>query len=45
MRAKLTRDDITTQMTEPNRNRIANYIWGITGDVLCDVLVRGSTAT
>ena len=41
MRAKPTRDQLTTHMTAPNLNWIANYIWGIADDVLRDVYVRG----
>ena len=36
-----TRDQLTTHMTAPNLNWIANYIWGIADDVLRDVYVRG----
>ena len=41
MRAKRTRDQLTTHMAAPNLNWIANYIWGIADDVLRDVYVRG----
>ena len=41
MRAKPTRDQLTTHMTALNLNWIANYIWGIADDVLRDVYVRG----
>ena len=41
MRAQPARDQLTTHMTAPNLNWIANYIWGIADDVLRDVYVRG----
>ena len=41
MRAEPTGDQLTTHMTAPNLNWIANYIWGIADDVLRDVYVRG----
>ncbi len=41
MRAQRTRGQLTTHMTAPNLNWIANYIWGIADDVLRDVYVRG----
>ena len=41
MRAKPPRDQLTTHMTAPNLNWIANYIWGIADDVLRSICVRG----
>ena len=41
MRAQPIRCQLTTHMTAPNLNWIANYIWGIADDVLRDVYVRG----
>ena len=41
MRAQPTGGQLTTHMTAPNLNWIANYIWGIAHDVFRDVYVRG----
>lgn len=43
MRAKLTRDHLTTHMTAPNLNWIANGVLGLANAVLREVDVLGST--